>query len=113
MVHLLSNAIKFTEKGKVSIFLSTKLGVNGRNQLCVAVSDTGIGMSEDELVNIFSKYTQANSSISRKYGGTGLGLSICRDLAQLMQGDVSVESQINVGSIFTLTLPLKKSLTLL
>jgi signal transduction histidine kinase len=113
LVNLLSNAIKFTEKGAITISVSTKLELNGRNQLCIAVSDTGIGMSEDELANIFSKYTQANSTISRKYGGTGLGLSICRDLAQLMQGDVSVESQLNVGSVFTLTLPLKKSLALL
>jgi len=75
--------------------------------------DSGVGMCKEELKQIFNKYTQANSSVSRVHGGTGLGLSISQDLAHLMNGDIAVKSVPGAGSQFIVTLPLQKALALL
>src|SRR5262249_20387236 len=97
--NLLSNAIKFTEHGRVRVHVSTTaFGENTR--ATVAVADTGIGLSAEQLARLFEPFVQADSSITREFGGTGLGLSIVRRLAQIMGGDVAVESAPDAGSIF-------------
>lgn len=107
LLNLLSNAIKFTEIGNVSLHVDAQTDSEGNDQLCMTVADTGVGIDEGALENIFGAYTQANASIGRKYGGTGLGLSISRNLAHLMHGDITVKSWPGMGSRFTLTLPLR------
>ncbi|ONN63891.1 response regulator [Herbaspirillum sp. VT-16-41] len=99
--NLLSNAIKFTEKGEVSL----RVYADAQNRIAFAVRDTGIGIGEDQHQFIFEAFRQADGSTHRKYGGTGLGLSISRDLAQLLGGDITVQSRPGEGSIFTLSLP--------
>ena len=106
IINLVSNAIKFTHKGTVSI--SAKLKKPSTEEVCenrlvVAVKDTGIGIEPDRLEHIFDKFTQSDSSITREYGGTGLGLAIARQLAQLLGGDIKVVSKVGEGSCFTVT----------
>ena len=104
--NLLSNALKFTEKGWVCLRLSgIEGGLAGPAQMCIAVSDTGAGIEADKLTAIFEKFTQADGSITRKYGGTGLGLAITKRLVEMQGGQVLVESKVGKGSTFTLTLP--------
>jgi signal transduction histidine kinase/DNA-binding response OmpR family regulator len=101
--NLVSNAIKFTERGEVRISVSTRT-VNGGAGIAFAISDTGIGMDAATIGRLFTPFAQADSSISRRFGGTGLGLVITRRLAQLMGGDVTVESRQGRGTTFTLTI---------
>ena len=101
--NLVSNACKFTENGKITLDLKTAQTSNDRFEISVA--DTGIGMTEEQIKKLFSSFTQADSSTTRKYGGTGLGLSISKQLAELMGGSLIVQSSENKGSIFTLNLP--------
>lgn len=101
--NLISNAIKFTESGKVILSIAAE----GDDRILFSVSDTGIGISEEQLKSIFEAFHQADSTISRRYGGTGLGLSISRQLARLLGGAIRVESTPGQGSRFTLMLPLK------
>jgi signal transduction histidine kinase/DNA-binding response OmpR family regulator len=107
LLNLLSNASKFTENGlitlRVSVVDSQDDGIG--EELEFAVSDTGIGMTEEQMARLFQSFSQADSSTTRKYGGTGLGLAISRRFARLMGGDITVESEPGVGSTFTLTLP--------
>ncbi len=104
LMNLLSNAIKFTEEGAITV---TARRCDAR--IAVAVSDTGIGIPEHDQALIFEEFRQADSSTTREYAGTGLGLSISRHLAQLMGGDIIVESTMGVGSTFTVSLPLEET----
>jgi len=106
LFNLLSNAIKFTERGGVRVRASTAALGEGNTRAIIAVEDTGIGLSAEQLAKLFEPFVQADSSITRQFGGTGLGLSIVRRLAQIMGGDVAVDSTPGVGSIFTVTLAL-------
>lgn len=102
IINLLSNGIKFTDAGQV------ELGVKWQDkQLVMTVSDTGIGIAPHALQYVFDEFRQADSSASRKYQGTGLGLAIVKKLCQAMDGQVTVTSTLNVGTVFTVTLPLK------
>jgi CheY-like chemotaxis protein/anti-sigma regulatory factor (Ser/Thr protein kinase) len=101
--NLLSNAIKFTERGKVSVKVGCEEAEPGKWLISVAVTDTGIGMTPAVMQRLFSTFTQADATITRRFGGSGLGLAITRQLARLMGGDVTVESEPGAGSTFTLT----------
>ncbi len=101
--NLLSNAIKFTERGIVKMAVSAEEADNRRWKISVSVTDTGIGMSEDTLAKLFTTFTQADATITRRFGGSGLGLAITRQLARLMGGDVTAHSEPGQGSTFTLT----------
>ncbi|MFV3131657.1 response regulator [Niveispirillum sp. KHB5.9] len=111
LLNLAGNAVKFTEEGGVAIDVRRvddgSVLLPGATRLCFTVSDTGIGMTADQMGRLFQKFTQADNSITRRFGGTGLGLAICRQLVQLMGSDVQVESQAGEGSRFwfTITLP--------
>ncbi len=101
--NLLSNAIKFTEHGGVSARVRADQHADGQWCVQVSVSDTGIGMDEETRARLFGAFTQADVTISRRFGGTGLGLAITRRLARLMGGDITVDSQPCEGSTFYLT----------
>lgn len=103
--NLLSNAVKFTDCGWVSLRLSASPAAGGNAVMEIEVSDTGPGIDADKLSTIFDKFTQADGSITRKYGGTGLGLAIIKRLTELHGGSVYVESKVGKGSTFTVKLP--------
>ncbi|MDZ4700495.1 MAG: PAS domain S-box protein [Rhodothermales bacterium] len=107
LVNLLSNALKFTEKGDVSVQLSSAAVDDTHIQLHLAVRDTGIGISRESQNEIFEVFTQADASTTRRFGGTGLGLAICRRLAELMDGRIWVESEPGIGSVFHVALILE------
>ncbi len=100
LFNLVSNAIKFTSQGEVRIEISATRLADQKVRLCFSVVDTGIGMDEIQIGRLFQPFAQADASTSRKYGGTGLGLAISRSLAQLLGGDVEVESTPEQGSTF-------------
>ena len=101
--NLLSNAIKFTEEGRIAILLTAEPTADGDWLAKISVTDTGIGMDETTVKRLFGAFTQADASITRRFGGTGLGLAITRQLALLMGGDVGVTSELDVGSTFHFT----------
>jgi signal transduction histidine kinase/CheY-like chemotaxis protein len=105
VANLLSNAIKFTDQGKVLVKLDLSPRADGRINATIQVSDTGPGIPSDKLTKIFEKFTQADGSVTRKYGGTGLGLAITRRLVEMHGGEVSVDSQLGQGSRFQVILP--------
>jgi CheY-like chemotaxis protein/nitrogen-specific signal transduction histidine kinase len=107
LLNLVSNASKFTTNGTVTISSSSKLAGGGKEHLEIAVEDTGIGMSPEQLEKLFQEFSQADSSTTRKYGGTGLGLAISRRFCQMMGGDITVESELGSGSKFTIVLPVE------
>ncbi|MEL7189607.1 MAG: ATP-binding protein [Pseudomonadota bacterium] len=100
VLNLIGNAVKFTEKGKIAVTLQSN-----KNEFSISISDTGIGIPADRLTEIFNPFTQAESDTARRFGGTGLGLSISRQLAELLDGRIDVESEHGTGSTFTLVLP--------
>jgi signal transduction histidine kinase/CheY-like chemotaxis protein/HPt (histidine-containing phosphotransfer) domain-containing protein len=104
LFNLLSNAVKFTERGEIHVRASAAPLGGGETQIILAVKDTGIGLDDAQRARLFQPFSQADSSMTRRYGGTGLGLSIVRRLAQLMGGDVALETTPGVGSTFTVTL---------
>ena len=104
VLNLLSNAAKFTRNGRVTLTVGRESRIGG-DWIRIAVHDTGIGISRDNLSKLFQNFNQAESSTSTKYGGTGLGLSLTQKLSRLMGGDVTVESELGRGSSFTIRLP--------
>ncbi|WP_455204858.1 GAF domain-containing sensor histidine kinase [Kaarinaea lacus] len=104
MFNLLSNANKFTEKGKIDLRVFHKMR-NKQDWVIFEVKDTGIGMNKKQLNKLFKAFTQADSSISKKYGGTGLGLAISRRICNMMNGEIYVDSQEGKGSTFTVEIP--------
>jgi GAF domain-containing protein/CheY-like chemotaxis protein len=104
LLNLASNANKFTEKGTVTIATQPQ-PLDGRDMITIAVTDTGIGMTEEQMSRLFQEFSQADASTTRKYGGTGLGLAISRHFCRMMGGDITVESKPGKGSTFTIRLP--------
>ncbi|MGE5157298.1 MAG: response regulator, partial [Gemmatimonas sp.] len=104
LLNLASNANKFTENGTVTIVARAQQ-LDGRDGIAIAVTDTGIGMTQEQMDRLFQEFTQADASTSRKYGGTGLGLAISRHFCRMMGGDITVESRLGEGSTFTIRLP--------
>ena len=119
MVNLVGNALKFTEKGEVRVDIQ-RVDAGGGDEpvhagplrLRIAVHDTGIGMTREQIAQIFSPFTQADGSITRRYGGTGLGLTIVKRLVELMGGEVQVESQPGAGSCFSFEVKVSQPLVL-
>jgi len=109
-VNLVSNAVKFTREGEVTITLSRRESPEGRAMLHVSVRDTGIGIPADRMHRLFQVFSQVDASTTREFGGTGLGLAICRKLVELMGGRIWVESQPGVGSDFQFELPLEAAM---
>ncbi len=105
--NLLSNAIKFTENGQVDI-ISTIVERGDKPFFVTAIRDTGIGMTQEQLADVFTPYQQATDSTSANYGGTGLGMSIVKQLAELMGGKVTAKSELGQGTTFALSFPLKR-----
>jgi signal transduction histidine kinase/ActR/RegA family two-component response regulator/HAMP domain-containing protein len=104
LLNLLSNAAKFTEAGTIIVAARREL-VGSNPWITISVSDTGIGMSPEQQALLFRPFSQVDSSSTRRYGGTGLGLVISRDFCRLMGGDITVESELGRGSVFTMRLP--------
>src|SRR5262245_12751857 len=102
--NLLSNACKFTERGAVSLFVSREADPAG-DWLRFTVTDTGIGMTPEQMERLFQEFSQADAATTRRYGGTGLGLALSRRLCRMMGGDVTVQSEPDRGSAFTIRLP--------
>ena len=101
LLNLLSNACKFTKEGEVAL----KARKDGGDWIELAVSDTGIGMTPEQLAKLFEEFSQAEATTAARFGGTGLGLAITRKLARMMGGDVTVASESGKGSVFTVRLP--------
>jgi len=102
---LLDNAVKFTDEGAVELSVKGQVNEQGLTQLTFAVTDTGIGIPPEDTSRIFERFTQQDGSINRRHGGTGLGLTIARELTELMGGNLIVQSEVNVGTSFTIRLP--------
>ncbi len=109
LTNLIGNAVKFTAEGAVSVRFSQQPEPSGSNWLMIAVSDTGVGIADDQQENVFLAFQQADGSTTREFGGTGLGLSISRELARLLGGEIDVQSKPGEGSTFTLRIPERKS----
>ena len=104
LLNLMSNANKFTERGTLTVD-ARQAQQNGRDWVTIAVADTGIGMTPEQMGKLFQEFSQADASTTRKYGGTGLGLAISKRFCQMMGGDITVESEPGRGSTFTIRLP--------
>jgi signal transduction histidine kinase len=104
LLNLMSNANKFTDRGTIRIE-ACQGQENGCDWITLAVTDTGIGMTPEQMGKLFQEFSQASSTTASKYGGTGLGLVISKRFCQLMGGDITVESELGRGSTFTIRLP--------
>jgi signal transduction histidine kinase len=107
LYNLLSNACKFTENGTITLVVKRQTQpADGREWVYFIISDSGIGMSQEQVGKLFQQFTQADPSTTRKYGGTGLGLAISQRFCHLMGGNISVQSELGQGSVFTIALPI-------
>jgi signal transduction histidine kinase/DNA-binding response OmpR family regulator len=104
LFNLVSNAAKFTQGGQIKLEVERQI-MDGVDWIIFRVSDTGIGLSSEQIVRLFQSFTQADASTTRKFGGTGLGLALTRRFCQMMSGDVTVHSVLGEGSVFTIKLP--------
>jgi signal transduction histidine kinase len=104
LLNLLANAAKFTENGTLALEVSRE-GSGDGEEVLFRVRDTGIGMTQEQIGRLFQPFTQADASTTRRYGGTGLGLTITRRYCEMLGGDIGVESEPGVGTVFTLRLP--------
>ncbi|MEM7027163.1 MAG: ATP-binding protein, partial [Pseudomonadota bacterium] len=112
IINLLSNAIKFTDEGAIEIFLHHLSSIDNKEKIRFEIIDTGIGIPDEAKAKLFSKFTQADSSTTRKYGGTGLGMAIAKQLVEAMDGTIGFESELNVGTSFWFELDFEKQATL-
>lgn len=112
MTNLLGNAIKYTDRGHIDIFAFCKPMADGRVEFRCAIRDTGIGIPKSKHGMIFEKFTQADTSTTRRYGGTGLGLTITQELAELMGGTIGLESEEGMGSTFWFSIPFETTANL-
>ena len=99
---MLSNAATFTKEGKITMLVKD----TGNKNLKFDIIDTGIGMNEEQLVNVFEEFTQAETSTSKDYGGTGLGLPISKKMAEMMGGRIDATSEVGKGTTFSVTIPI-------
>ncbi|ESP92839.1 response regulator [Pseudoalteromonas luteoviolacea] len=106
MLNFASNAVKFTEHGSITLSVKQEEYEDDKVWVVISIADTGIGIAQESVDQLFERFTQAESSTTRKYGGTGLGLTICKLLTELMSGEIQVESELGKGSKFTVRLPL-------
>ena len=104
LVNLLGNALKFTEHGTIRLEAARQT-VDGTDWITFSVSDTGIGMTSEQMEKLFQPFSQAEASMTRKYGGTGLGLEITKRFCKMLGGDITAKSELGVGSTFTIRLP--------
>ena len=110
LLNLVGNAIKFTNKGGlINVYVNLLKQDDDTVIIEFIISDTGIGIVEEKIENIFDPFTQSNPNTSRIFGGSGLGLNIVKQLIDLMKGTITVKSKLHIGSTFTLNIPLKKS----
>lgn len=110
LINLCGNAIKFTEMGYVALDVKWRPSISSKQgELTFVVEDTGIGIPEDKQEHIFEKFTQADTTVTRKYGGTGLGLAITKKIIDIMHGVISLKSKEGMGSTFTVTMPLEQT----
>ena len=109
LMNVTNNAIKFTESGYVELKYSHRHDTNNKVEVKFDIIDTGIGIPEHKIEEIFEQFKQADSNIAKKYGGTGLGLTICKHLVELQNGAITVRSEVGAGSQFTITIPYRKA----
>lgn len=107
--NFVSNSIKFTNQGEIEVRANLKERLNGKERICFSVKDTGIGIPKETHKKLFQLYQQESADTARMYGGTGLGLAICKRLSDLMGGELKLESEIDIGSTFSITLTLPVS----
>lgn len=109
LINLIGNSLKFTEKGFVKLVVEFDQLKDGDYLVKMSVIDSGIGMTQDQVDNIFGRFSQAEKGTARRFGGTGLGTSICKQLTELMKGKISVTSEVGKGSEFSVRIPMKKT----
>lgn len=105
LINLISNAVKFTNAGSIQVTCKIEKQQKGTRWVKISVADTGVGIPGEKLSTIFESFSQADESVTRRYGGTGLGLTIAKQLVELQKGKIEVQSKEHVGSVFTVTIP--------
>ena len=108
LINLTNNAVKFTEKGEIIIAIEVEKETNEQVMLQFSVQDTGVGMTEEQMSKLFQSFSQADTSTTRKFGGTGLGLAISKRLVEMMDGEISISTELGKGSTFSFTAWFKK-----
>ena len=109
LLNLLNNAAKFTHAGKIEVKLNTEIQ-RGQNYLHIYIQDNGIGMDEEQQANLFKAFQQADNSSTREYGGMGLGLTLTKEFVEMLEGQITVKSQLGEGSCFCVRLAITDSI---